>query len=253
MQKLGGKKVLITGGAVRLGRAVAMAFAENGASVIIHYHESEDEAYSLRDDLVREYGGQHYLVKADLTRRQERAGLISGVVEQSDGLDCLVNNASVYRRSYLRDVEEEDFQRDYDINFVAPFVLMREFCRLVGSGSIINLLDQRIAITDPAGGSYACAKKSLRDVTEAAAVEWAPAIRVNGVAPGVVLPPPGVSKEKMKPLIKHIPMQQKTSLGEIAEACVFLAAAETITGTILYVDGGLHLKPNALGETSPGA
>ena len=134
-------------------------------------------------------------------------------------------------------------RRDYEVNFVAPFTLMQQFARHCRAGFIINLLDQRVATTDPGAGAYGLAKKSLRDVTEAAAIEWAPAIRVNAVAPGLVLPPPGVAPEKMLPLLANIPMGCPSSPEEVAAACVFLAMAETITGHILYVDGGMHLAP----------
>ncbi|MFW6414005.1 MAG: SDR family oxidoreductase [Verrucomicrobiota bacterium] len=251
MQTLIGKRVLITGAAVRVGQAVATAFAQEGATVIIHYRRSQRHARDLRDQLIDTTGRKHFMVQADLVDSRDRAHLIHQAADKGGGLDCLINNASVYRRSYLKDVEEDDLRRDYEINFVAPFMLMRDFRLSVGSGSIINILDQRVTGVDPASGTYGCAKKSLRDVTEAAAVEWAPAIRVNGVAPGVVLPPPGVDEEKMEPLIERIPMKRKTDSDEIAAACIFLAAAETVTGTVLYVDGGLHLKSDILGEKAP--
>lgn len=250
MQLLNGKNILITGAAVRIGRAIAEAFAEQGASVIIHYHNSEEEAEKLCDELTS-IGGEHYTIQADLAKSDERDKLIARANELVDGLDCLINNASFYRRCYLRDVEEEYLWRDYNINFVAPFMLMRDYKKTVTAGSIINLLDQRVHGVDPAAGTYGCAKKSLRDVTEGCAVEWAPGIRVNGVAPGVVLPPPNVPEERMKPLLKNIPMQQHSSLQEIAHACLFLTRSETITGEVIYVDGGLHLTGKHLSEKPP--
>ena len=108
-------------------------------------------------------------------------------------------------------------------------------------GCIVNLLDRRVAGVDPAAGSYGLAKKALRDATEAAALEWAPDIRVNAVAPGYSLPPPGVDPEKMLPLLEGVPMRQPSSPEEIAAACVFLARSPTVTGHVLFVDGGLHL------------
>ena len=250
MQRLNGKNILITGAAVRIGRAIAEAFAEQGASVVIHYRSSEEEAVNLCDELTS-IGGQHYTIQADLAKSEERDELIPRANELVDGLDCLINNASVYRRSYLAEVEEEDLWRDYIINFVAPFMLMRSFKKTVSTGSIINLLDQRVDVVDPAAGTYGCAKKSLRDVTEGSAVEWAPDIRVNGVAPGVVLPPPNVPEEKMEELLQNIPMQKNSGLEEIAQTCVFLTKAETVTGEVIYVDGGLHLTGGQLREKPP--
>jgi NAD(P)-dependent dehydrogenase (short-subunit alcohol dehydrogenase family) len=180
-------------------------------------------------------------VAADLTAPRERARLIPNLATQWGKLDGLVNNASVYRRNHVRDLDEEQIRSDYEINFFAPFLLMLDFARECRHGFIINLLDQRVARVEPGAGSYGLAKKSLRDATEAAAVEWAPEIRVNAVAPGIVLPPPGVAPEKLVPLLANVPMGSTSSGEEVAEACLYLATAETMTGQILYVDGGMHL------------
>jgi NAD(P)-dependent dehydrogenase (short-subunit alcohol dehydrogenase family) len=118
---------------------------------------------------------------------------------------------------------------------------MLDFVRECRRGFIINLLDQRISRVEPGAGSYGLAKKSLRDATEAAAVEWAPEIRVNAVAPGIVLPPPGVSPDQLEPLLVNVPMGSTSSCEEVADACLFLASSTTVTGQILYVDGGMHL------------
>ena len=130
----------------------------------------------------------------------------------------------------------------YNVNFFAPFQLMRFFASKMKRGCIINVTDQRVASVDPAAGIYGMAKKSLRDVTEAAALDWAPDIRVNAVAPGLILSPPGVSPEKILPLVKRVPMQVRSTEQEIASTCLFLAHAETITGQTIYVDGGMHLQ-----------
>ncbi|MFO7821520.1 MAG: SDR family oxidoreductase [Lentisphaeria bacterium] len=247
---LNSRTVLVTGGAKRIGRAICRAFAEHGATVIIHYRHSQAEAEALREEL-RQHGDDHVAIQADLTIPEQRRKLIARSLEINGQLDFLVNNASVYRRSRLRDVNDEEARKDFDINFFAPFALMRDFANCKGNGSIINLLDQRVAKADPAAGTYGLAKKALRDATEAAAVEWAPEIRVNGISPGVVLPPPGVSKEKMVPILKGVPMQTNTTPEEIANACIYLATAETVTGTILNVDGGLHLVTPLHGEKRP--
>jgi len=174
--------------------------------------------------------------------------LIPGLIGQGQPLNCLVNNASVYRRCPLAQVDLERIWTDYEINFVAPFLLMRDFAYYCDEGCIVNILDQRVATVDPSASTYGFAKKSLRDAMEAAAVEWAPRIRVNAVAPGIVLPPPGVSADRIEPLLRNVPMGQVSTAAEVAEACVFLAQAETITGQIIYVDGGMHLAGPSVRE-----
>lgn len=249
-QDLTNTRVLITGAGVRIGRQIALAFARAGARVIVHYNQSEEAAQELLG-LLNRIGEGHCCVRADLTDPEARQNLIPGLVADGYSFNCLVNNASVYRRCPLAHILSEHLREDYEINFVAPFLLMRDFARYCEEGNIINILDQRVACVDPSAGTYAFAKKSLRDATEAAAVQWAPRIRVNAVAPGLVLPPPGVGAEKMERLVRLVPMAEPSTPEEIAEACLFLAAARTITGQVLYVDGGLHLTGMPLPEKDP--
>jgi pteridine reductase len=237
---LSGKRVLVTGGAVRIGRAIALAFAEAGASVAVHYHRSRAEARQLVEELNGLSTGNRCL-GTDLTEPGAPADLIATLLADDWCPDILINNASVYRRCPLLKLTEAQIQSDFDINFFAPFRLMREFARQCGRGVIINLLDQRINAVEPSAGSYALAKKSLRDATLAAAVEWAPAIRVNAVAPGIVLPPPGVDQASLAPLLVNVPLLKQTEPAEIAAACLFLAQTQTVTGQVVYVDGGMHL------------
>jgi NAD(P)-dependent dehydrogenase (short-subunit alcohol dehydrogenase family) len=247
MKKLTNTRVLITGGSVRIGRQIALTFAHAGARIVVHYNQSASEAVELLDQLNAISDG-HEMVQADLLVGEDRQRLIPSLVEGGKALNCLINNASVYRRCPLTHVITESLREDYEINFVAPFLLMRDFARYCDEGNIINLLDQRVATVDPSAGTYGFAKKSLRDATEAAAVQWAPRIRVNAVAPGIVLPPPGVPVEKMKRLLKYVPMAQNSTPEELAETCLFLATATTITGQVIYVDGGLHLVGPDLSE-----
>ncbi len=246
-----GKVVLITGGAVRIGRAIGEAFARAGARVAIHCRNSVEAAAGLVDRL-QAAGGEAFWLSADLSDGKQRAAIIPQVIERAGRLDCLVNNASVYRRAWLADLDESDFLADWRINFEAPFQLMRQFAVMVGEGSVINLLDQRVAGVDPGAGAYGLAKKMLRDATEAAALEWAPRIRVNGVAPGLSLPPPGVAAAKMQALLPQVPLRRASAPGEVAAACLYLTAARSVTGQVLYVDGGLHLGGSGLIEKPPG-
>ncbi len=247
MTELENTRVLITGAGVRIGSAIALRFAQAGARVVVHYNRSEDEARELVEQLEQISPG-HQCVQADLLNHAERRELIPSLVQQGQTPNCLVNNASVYRRCPLVNVDLERVMEDYEINFVAPFLLMRDFAYYCEEGNIINILDQRVATVDPSASTYGFAKKSLRDAMEAAAVEWAPRIRVNAVAPGIVLPPPGVPPEKMDRLLKNVPMAQASAPNEIADTCIFFARTSTITGQIIYVDGGMHLVSPVVNE-----
>ncbi|MGI5923753.1 MAG: SDR family oxidoreductase [Lentisphaeria bacterium] len=240
--------VLITGAALRIGRAIAKAFAAQGDRVVIHYRHSAAAARELLAEIGGEVRG-HRLIQADLADLDAAAQLIPDLLAQGLRLDGLVNNASHYSRRLLRDCDQQAMADAFAINFFAPFALMRAFARHCQRGYIINLLDQRVNAVDYQAGAYALAKKALRDATEAAALEWAPTIRVNAVAPGLVLPPPGISPERMAALIQNIPSQERSTEEEVAEACLYLAQARAVTGQILYIDGGLHLiGGNATGE-----
>ncbi len=234
-----GKTVLITGAAKRIGRAIATAFAGDGWNVILHCNRSVTEAEELRHSLP---GSGHAVVQGDFSTAESITAFLENLERSRLHFDCLVNSASCYLRKPLVTTSLQEMTAIYNVNFFAPFQLMRFFAEKMKSGCIINITDQRTASVDPAAGMYALAKKSLRDVTEAAALDWAPAIRVNAIAPGLVLSPPGVPPEKIEPLLKNVPMRTRTTEQEIAQACLFLAHAETITGQTLYLDGGMHLQ-----------
>jgi len=234
--------VLVTGGAVRIGREISRAFARHGARVVVHCNRSRPEAEALVREMPTR-GEPHIIVCGDLTDRPFRQGLLSSLADQGICPDCLVNNASTYRRMPLLEANEPQFREDFEINFFVPFLLMQDYARHVGHGCIINLLDHRIDMVDPGAGGYGLAKKALARATEAAALEWAPDIRVNAVAPGYSLPPPGAKPGKKDPLLKTIPMQEPSRPPEVAAACVFLAQSTAITGHTIFVDGGMHLTP----------
>lgn len=241
------KTVLITGAAKRIGRALATAFAQNDWSVILHCNRSLNEAEELCSSLP---GDGHSVIQGDFSTAETIIEFLGKLECSRRHFDCLVNSASCYSRLPLKETSFQEMTAIYNINMFAPFQLMRFFAERMKSGCIINLTDQRVSSVDPAAGIYALAKKSLRDVTEAAALAWAPDIRVNAVAPGLVLSPPGVPPEKMEPLLKKVPMRVRSTEQEVAQTCLFLANAETITGQTIYVDGGMHLQGFPL-ETPP--
>ncbi len=232
------RTVLITGGAVRIGAALSRAFAAAGWRVAVHFHQSRSAAEALCAEL----GPAHGLFQADLTAEEQRDGLIPAVLERFGRLDCLVNNASRYVRKGFLALDETAFFEAYRLNCLAPLALSQQFIRLAGGGSIINLLDCRVAGVDADGGAYLLAKKTLRDITEALALAAAPAVRVNAIAPGVVLSPPGVPPEKISRLLAYSPMRQANQLEELGRACLLLAESPTLTGEILHLDGGMHLN-----------
>lgn len=229
---LSGRRALVTGGAVRIGRAITMALQKAGVEVVVHYRNSKSEAETL----------SLHTVQADLERPEECAALI----EQAGKLDILINNASLFTKDTLSTTTPERTQREFQVNLFAPMELTRAFAQKMGRGAVVNLLDRRIRCHDTSCVPYSISKRGLEELTKLAALEYAPHVRVNAVAPGPVLPPPGSAAENARELAGHIPLDALPSPEQIAEAIVFLLQAEAVTGQIIYVDGGQHLLGNGV-------
>ena len=230
-------QILITGSAKRIGAAIARYFAEKGHTVFIHCNTSLKEAEALRASFPDP--SRHKIIQMDLREADAPARLMETLRDTPP--DVLVNNASVYSRMPLAEATPERLKLAFDINFMIPFELMRCFRNAFRKGNIINILDHRVDHPDPASGPYAFAKKALRDATLAAALEWAPDIRVNAVAPAFVLPPDGVPLEKMDRLVQASPSKVRPTPLHIAQAIDYLLSTPCLNGEILHLSSALHL------------
>jgi len=230
---LKGKRALVTGGAVRIGRTIAETLQAAGVEVVVHYRNSKAEAEALSP----------FTVQGDLQSVED----CSRIVEEAGHLDILINNASIFTKDSLADSTPEKVQREFQINLFAPMELTRRFAAQAGrGGTVVNLLDRRICCHDTTCVPYSLSKKGLEELTKLAALEYAPNIRVNAVAPGPVLPPPGSSAESARELAGSILLEELPSSGHIAEAVLFLLTADSITGQVVHVDGGQHLLGNGI-------
>lgn len=229
---------------MRIGRALCEALAARGCGVVIHCDRSVAEAEALRSRLCAA-GGEAWVVRGHLQGERDCEALIEQAWTQSGGLGILVNNASVFHRDPLAKAGEAELLEELRINALAPILLTRAFARRVGGGptlrgKVINLLDRRVAGTEPGCIPYLLSKKMLAEFTCAAALELAPAVAVNGVAPGAILPPPDAGSGAPVPA-GPAPLRRQCTPEEVAEAAVFLLENDAVTGQILYVDGGQHL------------
>lgn len=231
---LKGKRVLITGSALRIGSELAEAFSKRGAEILVHYNSSEKEALQLSENINAE------ILKFDLNKINE----IPAFFKKCGHIDILINNASVFNPKAIAEEENQEVLKHYNINFFAALELMKIFKKKLGKkcGIIINFLDQCVANTSIDEGSYAFSKKSLRDATLAAAKQWAPQIRVNGICPGPVLPPADKPYADMRKVLKNVPMKKPVDINEIVAAALFLLANDSITGELINIDGGQHLN-----------
>jgi len=236
-----GKTALITGAGRRVGRATALALAREGANIIVHYGRSEEEARQVCRE-IEQHSVKAWGLQADLEKPEEYETLIKRVLELAGSIEILVNNASIFPPSELGDVSFDDVVANLQVNAWAPFVLTREFARQVGKGRIVNLIDSRIQGYDFAHVAYILSKHLLALLTRMTALEFAPDITVNGVAPGLILPPPGEDESYLERLKGTVPLKCHGEPEDIAEAVVFLVKSNFITGQIIYVDGGRHLK-----------
>ncbi len=229
---LEGKRALVTGGAVRIGKSITQALQAAGVEVVVHYRNSADEARALSP----------FTVQADLQSMEE----CSRLIEEAGPLNILINNASIFTKDTLKNSTPERIQREFQVNLFAPMELTRSFAAHASSGAVINLLDRRILSNDTSCLPYSISKKGLADLTQLTALEYAPTIRVNAVAPGPILPPPGSSVESVRELAGNIPLDRLPTSDQIAETVLFLLEADSVTGQIIYVDGGQHLLGNGV-------
>ncbi|HTX91462.1 MAG TPA: SDR family oxidoreductase [Anaerolineales bacterium] len=237
---LEGRTVLITGGARRIGRSLALAVARSGADVALHYHRSEGEAEAVRDEIIG-MGRQAVLLRADLGDPQTCTDLIGRLRPRTD-LFALVNNAAVFEALTWETTDPASWERHLTVNLTAPFLLSQAFARTLGDraeGRIVNLLDWRALRPGPDHLPYTVSKAGLTALTRSLAVALAPRITVNGLALGAILPPQAGAPAGV---LDRVPAGRWAGLEEVGQALLFLLDGPAyITGEILHVDGGRHL------------
>lgn len=233
---------LVTGGARRLGKAFALALARMGYDVLLHYRSSEAEARAAKAE-IESLGVEAHLLRADLSKAEEIHSLFEQVGEiQNAELKILVNSAAVMPAGHPRDLSLENWDAALDLNLRAPFLMAQEAARLMTAGGlIVNVSDIGANKAWSRYPSYAVSKAALESLTKILARAFAPAIRVNAIAPGLVLPSDAVTSEEWTRLVERLPLKRPARPEEIASALEFLVRNEYVTGTTIVVDGGYSL------------
>jgi NAD(P)-dependent dehydrogenase (short-subunit alcohol dehydrogenase family) len=240
VKELAGRAALVTGGAVRVGRAIALTLAAAGCDVAIGYRRSAAAARAT----VREIGAlgvRAVACPADLGRPAEAARLARQAARRLGRLDIVVNNAAIFARTPFATTTAAEFDRMIAVNLRGPFFVAQAAARIMGrrGGRIINVVDVAATRAWPGYLPYAISKAGLVLLTRGLAVALAPAVQVNAVGPGVVLFPEGFPKAQRRALVRRIPMEREGSPGDVAAAVAFFATCpEYITGQVLYIDGG---------------
>jgi len=237
---------LITGASKRIGKALTEHLAEKGWNVAIHFNSSEKPAFDFVSSLSSKYPDQKFAAfKANLEDISEVVLLVPNVFSAFGHIDLLVNNASVFDSSYLKETTVELFDSQINVNFKAPFILVRDFSNRSKSGNIINFVDTRITSNKSDFAAYSLSKKALWELTKMAALELAPNIRVNAIAPGVTLPPDEKDENYLLKLAQNIPMKKPGGIEPILKSLDFILENNHLTGHLLFADGGENLGQNA--------
>tara|TARA_B100001057_G_scaffold409441_1_gene424116 strand:+ start:99 stop:854 length:756 start_codon:yes stop_codon:yes gene_type:complete len=236
------KKIIITGGATRIGAAIAKSLASYDAKIVIHFNKSKSSALKLKNDLA-ELGAETHLLKADLNNFKQTNNLIKAAYKKMKGLDCLINNASIFENDNLENFSEKSFTKHININLKAPAILTQNFNKLMKDkqGCIINIIDQRVEKLTPFFFSYTLSKSSLAVLTKTSAMKLAPNIRVNGISPGPTLKNKRQSEKHFKKQWKSIILREKVDLENICNGVKFLIESKSVTGEIINIDGGQRL------------
>ena len=239
---LEGRRALVTGGAVRVGRAIALGLARAGCDVCIHYNRSRDAAADCLSEL-RSLGRKADALAADLTDADAARALPEAAAERLGGLDLVINSAAMFLPGRLHETEPADWDRQFALNLKAPYLINQGFAALQpASGCILQVLDARSNRPGVDHFAYRLTKSALETMTRNLALDLAPVIRVNGVALGAILPPPDGDEAGFKNLARtHIPLRRTGDPEVVVDAVFFLAAHEFLTGVILPIDGGQFL------------
>jgi pteridine reductase len=242
--ELEGKVAMVTGGAVRIGRAISLALADAGADVVVHHSNSTAEADAAVAEIAAR-GRRALAISADFTDPVPAAQrVMDGAIQAFGRVDVLVNSAAIFGSGTLASISESDWDRHFAINLKAPCFLCREFAARHAAaepGSIINIVDWRALRPRPGNLAYTLTKAALVTMTEILAQELAPQIRVNAVAPGAILPPAGAGGDYLERLTQKIPLRRTGSVDDVTSAVLYLVRSDFITGDILCVTGGEHL------------
>lgn len=240
---LDGRIVLVTGAGRRVGRAIAVALGTRGMRVVVHYNGSSDGAQATAR-MITGAGGTSSVVQADLRIVSECERLVDDVVKEQGGLFALVNSAAIMRRTPIGEVTTDEWDGMHAVNVRAPFFLAQRAAPALraANGVVVNIADLAAFETWPAYVPHAMTKAAVVQMTRGLAHALAPEVRVNAVAPGVVLLPEGWSDADAEHLRSTTPLQRIGSPDDVARAVVYLLEAEYVTGEVIRVDGGRHIR-----------
>ncbi len=237
---LANKTALITGGGHRIGRAIALSLAEEKVNCVIQSlaGSGRDASEVLKE--IRAKGVEAHGIRADFSKPGGAGKIFPALRKQGIRIDYLVNNASTFEKSRISDIDR--LEAALAVNTFSPLALARDFAGQCRSGAVVNILDTRISGYDIEYAGYSLSKIMLFHLTRMMALEWSPGIRVNAVAPGIILPPRGKGPAYLNKIRRRTLLDKHGDIKNITDSVLFLLKNDFITGETLFVDGGEHLK-----------
>jgi len=236
-------KIIITGGATRIGAAIANKLSGPGVEIVIHYNKSRLSAEKLKKELSKNLT-KVYLVKGDLSKETDLNKIVKFCKKKLKYFDCLINNASLFENDKLENFTTDSWGKHLRTNLRAPALLSKEFAKNIRgkNNNIINIIDQRVFKLTPFFFSYTISKTGLYTMTKTSAISLAPRIRVNGIAPGPTLKNKRQSEKHFKKQYLATPLKRQVNVSEICNAVDFFIKNRSITGQVLAVDSGQSLN-----------
>jgi len=245
-------KIIITGAATRMGAAIAEELSGPGVEMVIHYKNSKKEAEKLQKKLLKNKT-KVYLIKGDLTKEQDLKKIIKFSKSKLKYFDCLINNASLFENDSLKSFSSKSWNQHLDVNLKAPAYLTKEFSKNTKgkNNNVINIIDQRVFKLTPFFFSYTLSKAGLYTLTKTSAMNLAPNIRVNGIAPGPTIKNKRQSDTHFKKQYLATPLKQQVNVKNICSAVDFFIKNSSITGQVIAIDSGQSLNwqtPDVIGK-----
>ena len=235
------KSALVTGASKRIGRAIALGLADHGYAVAVHHNASSQDALSLVEKIIAA-GGNACAVQANLNSSKEAENLIARSTRLLGPIALLVNNASVFEEDSFDALEDDLWDRHFNIHVRAPAILAGRFAAQgLDEGLIVNIIDQRVLKLTPKFASYTLSKSALWTATKTAAQALAPTIRVNAIGPGPTLPSSRQTREDFDAQVASLLLKRSPELEEFVDTILYFAKTKSVTGQMIALDGGQHL------------
>jgi len=244
------KNLLITGAATRVGKAIALHFAEKGWNIALHYFRSSSKAKKLKK-IIEKNWVKVVLIKADLKNPKETEKIIPLARKKIGTIDCLVNNAALFEKDDIANFTTKSWNDHLNINLLAPAILTKQFTKQAPKktvSNIINIIDQRIFNLTPFFMSYTISKSGLQTLTKTMAMRLGPNIKVNAIAPGPTIKSKRQTNRHFRNQVKSTLLKKSVRLEDICDTVEFLINNNSVTGQIIAVDSGQNLSWNKKDE-----